>query len=200
MASVEEQKPSPAEARRDSKVSYSDEKLDEKKEVEIAESVRGGVYEDVREIDLDETGKERPIETDIDVATRLISLEDDPTLPAFTFRMWFLGIGLSCFGAVLGQIFYFRPQTVFVSQLFIQIIAYILGRILEEILPGPGNEHPNLKMTDNKFWRFINPGPFNIKEHVAITIFASTAADSALAINIFAADDLFYGIQVHIIH
>jgi hypothetical protein len=44
-------------------------------------------------------------ETDIDVATRLISLEDDPTLPAFTFRLWFLGLGLSCFGAVLGQIF-----------------------------------------------------------------------------------------------
>lgn len=41
----------------------------------------------------------------MDVATRLISLEDDPTLPVFTFRMWFLGLGLSCFGAVLGQIF-----------------------------------------------------------------------------------------------
>ena len=114
------------------------------------------------------------------MATRLISLEDDPTLPAFTFRMWFLGIGLSCFGAVLGQIFvcfdplptfvtlillafnqYFRPQTVFVSQLFIQIIAYILGRVLEEILPGPGNEHPKLKMADTRFWRFMNPGPFS---------------------------------------
>jgi hypothetical protein len=36
----------------------------------------------------------------------------------------------------------------------------------------------------------------DIKEHVAITIFASTAADSALAISIFAADDLYYNIQV----
>jgi len=33
------------------------------------------------------------------------------------------------------------------------------------------------------------------KEHVAITIFASTAADSALTISIFAADELFYDIQ-----
>lgn len=41
----------------------------------------------------------------MDVATRLISLEDDPALPVFTLRMWFLGLGLSCFGAVLGQIF-----------------------------------------------------------------------------------------------
>lgn len=44
-------------------------------------------------------------ETDLDVATRLISLEDDPNLPAFTFRMCFLGLGLACFGSVLGQIF-----------------------------------------------------------------------------------------------
>ena len=36
----------------------------------------------------------------------------------------------------------------------------------------------------------------DIKEHVAITIFASTAAESALAISIFAADDLYYNIQV----
>ena len=44
-------------------------------------------------------------ETDSDYALRLLSLEDDPTLPIFTFRMWFLSLGLSCFGAVLGQIF-----------------------------------------------------------------------------------------------
>ncbi|RDB18213.1 Oligopeptide transporter 9 [Hypsizygus marmoreus] len=181
------------------KNSYPDEKFDEKNgSVDETESIRGDVYDDLRIIDMGEDGKERPIETDIDVATRLISLEDDPTLQAFTFRMWFLGIGLSCFGAVLGQIFYFRPQTVFVSQLFIQIIAYILGRVLEEIIPGPGNPRPGLKMSDNKFWRFMNPGPFNIKEHVAITIFASTAADSALAINIFAADDLYYNIQPNV--
>ncbi|KIM37745.1 hypothetical protein M413DRAFT_254678 [Hebeloma cylindrosporum] len=179
------------------KSSHSDEKFDEKvnDNVEVAQDFQGEVYDDIRAIDLDESGKERPIVTDIDVATRLVSLEDDPTLPVFTFRMWFLGIGLSCFGAVLGQIFYFRPQTVFVSQLFIQIIAYIFGRVLEEIIPGPGNERSKFQKSDTAFWRFMNPGPFNIKEHVAITIFASTAADSALAISIFAADELFYDIQ-----
>ncbi|KAG5728413.1 Oligopeptide transporter 3 [Termitomyces sp. T112] len=177
------------------KESYNDEKRDS---VEIAESIKGDVYDDLRVIDLGEDGKERPIETDIDVATRLISLEDEPTLPAFTFRMWFLGLGLACFGSVLGQIFYFRPQTVYVSQLFIQIIAYILGRVLEEIIPGPGNVRPELKTKDNRFWRFFNPGPFNLKEHVAITIFASTAAESALAISIFAADDLYYGIHPNV--
>ena len=61
----------------------------------------------------------------------------------------------------------------------------------------------------------MNPGPFSkslisghapymylslsyldIKEHVAITIFSRTAAESALAINIFAADELFYNLEV----
>ncbi|KAJ7643023.1 peptide transporter MTD1 [Mycena polygramma] len=178
--------------------SLSDEKANENNEkessVQTAEVVLE-VYDDVRAIDLDDSGKERPIVTDVDVATRLISLEDDPTLPAFTFRMWFLGLGLSCFGAVLGQIFYFRPQTISVSQLFLQILAYILGVLMQEIIPGPGNTRYGFKTPDNAFWRFMNPGPFNLKEHVAITIFASTAAGSALAISVFAADDLYYGIQ-----
>ncbi|KAF7421318.1 hypothetical protein PC9H_011840 [Pleurotus ostreatus] len=196
MAAVEALPTLPASRRSDS---LDDEKsLNEKgqrRSVEVARSLNGADFDDLGIIDIDENGKEKPIVTDMDVATRLISLEDDPALPVFTFRMWFLGLGLSCFGAVLGQIFYFRPQTVFVSQLFIQIIAYILGVVLEEIIPGPGNIRPKLQTKNTAFWRFCNPGPFNIKEHVAITIFASTAADSALAISIFAADDLFYQIQ-----
>ncbi|CAA7263920.1 unnamed protein product [Cyclocybe aegerita] len=192
----------PAQPAHNRSESFSYEKGGDKEKVgsvEIAHSIHeevGDVYDDIRAIDLGEDGKERPIETDVDVATRLISLEDDPTLPAFTFRMWLLGIGLSCFGAVLGQIFYFRPQTVYVSQLFLQIIAYLLGILLEEVVPGPRNAR--ITTTDNAFWRFMNPGPFNIKEHVAITIFSTTAAESALAISIFAADELYYNIEPNV--
>ncbi|KAJ7643180.1 peptide transporter MTD1 [Mycena rosella] len=172
-----------------------DEK-DEKSSIQIAEPAAAPeVYDDLRAIDLDDNGKERPIVTDVDVATRLISLEDDPTLPVFTFRMWFLGLGLGCFGAVLGQIFYFRPQPVGVSPLFLQILAYLLGVTMQEIIPGPGNQRYGFKTPDNAFWRFMNPGPFNMKEHVAIAIFASTASGSALAITIFAVDELYYNIN-----
>ncbi|KAJ8079376.1 hypothetical protein PM082_021881 [Marasmius tenuissimus] len=180
--------------RRSGSGSFDDEKKDPISAVDVASP--GEVFDDSRIIDLDDNGKERPIATDVDMSTRLISLEDDPSLPCLTFRTWILGIGLSCFGAVLGQIFYFRPQTIFVSPLFLQIIAYILGIGLEVIIPGPGNEFSRLKTRDTPFWRFFNPGPFNLKEHVAITIFASTASESALAISIFAADSLFYNISV----
>lgn len=111
--------------------------------------------------------------------------------------MWFLSIGLSCFGAVLGQIFYFRPQPVSVSQPFLQIVSYVMGKALEEIIPGPG-KNALFKTSDTRFWRFMNPGHFNIKEHVAITIMASTASSSALAISIFAAQDLYYDVRPNV--
>ncbi|THH13288.1 hypothetical protein EUX98_g9742 [Antrodiella citrinella] len=113
------------------------------------------------------------------MATRLISMEDDPPHRVFTSRMWFLGLGLSCFGAVLGQIFYFRPQTMFVWQLFLQVIAYIPVVSWKKSSPAP-------------------PVVWVDKKHVANTIFASTAADSALAISIFAADTSYYNISPNV--
>ncbi|KIY67540.1 OPT oligopeptide transporter [Cylindrobasidium torrendii FP15055 ss-10] len=158
----------------------------------------GDVFEGPRLIDIGVDGKERPIENDMDYATRLLSLDDDPDLRIFTFRMSFLSLGLSCFGAVLGQIFYFRPQTVSVSGLFLQIISYILGRVMEEVIPGPGTAvtlgSKRFEIPDNAFWRFMNHGKFNIKEHVAITIMSTTASNSALAISIFAAQELYYNV------
>ena len=37
--------------------------------------------------------------------------------------------------------------------------------------------------------------PADIKEHVAITIMGATSSDSALAISIFAAQDLYYNVK-----
>lgn len=74
-------------------------------------------------------------------------------------RERFLAISLNAFLNPFVQ--YFRPQTVYVSQLFIQIIAYILGIVLEEITPGPGNSQARLQTKDTTFWRFMNPGPFS---------------------------------------
>ncbi|KAI0762191.1 hypothetical protein BD413DRAFT_219587 [Trametes elegans] len=54
----------------------------------------------------------------------------------------------------LGELF-----TVYVSGLFLQVFAYILGCGLEIILPGPQNSR--LRTKDTPFWRFINPGKFS---------------------------------------
>ncbi|KAL1711071.1 OPT oligopeptide transporter protein-domain-containing protein [Schizophyllum commune] len=152
----------------------------------------GDVYEDVRQIDLGDDGKERAVETDFDWAVRLCSLEDDPTQPVWTFRLWFISIGLSCFGAVLSQIFAFRPQTIYVSQLFLQTFGFVLGKICEYVLPGPNHTLPSMRTPDNAFWRFVNHGPYNIKEHTGSLIMSAAAVHGALAIQIFVVDDLFY--------
>jgi hypothetical protein len=40
---------------------------------------------------------------------------------------------------------------------------------------------------------FLNPFPFNMKEHASITLMASAAAQAALSTEALAAQDLFYG-------
>jgi hypothetical protein len=92
------------------------------------------------------------------------------------------GLGLSTFGSVLQEIFYFKPQTIYVSVVFLTVLAYILGEFMAVAIPRRG-----------AIGRFLNPGPFNMKEHAAITLMASAASQSALATEALAAQDLFYG-------
>ncbi|KAI9324115.1 OPT oligopeptide transporter [Zopfochytrium polystomum] len=110
------------------------------------------------------------------MVARIVSTEDDPTLPLFTFRYFVLAIGLACFGGVLGQIYYFKPQTLSISALFHLLLGFVGGKFLEAVIPRG----------------IFNPGPFNIKEHVLIVITASTASGSALATELIAVENLFY--------
>ncbi|KAI0266794.1 OPT oligopeptide transporter [Gloeopeniophorella convolvens] len=147
---------------------FSEAFVDEKADTDDSVSVSGDVIEKAQ-----------------DVAIQIISTIDDPTLPVLTFRSIFLGIGLSAFGAVLGTIYTFKPQNATVSQLFCLIIAYVLGTAMHTIIPSTG------------YWKWLNPGPFNIKEHTAIVIMASTASTVAVAMEIIAALDLFYDIRLN---
>ncbi|KIJ29321.1 hypothetical protein M422DRAFT_269273 [Sphaerobolus stellatus SS14] len=120
-----------------------------------------------------------------DIAVKVLSTQDDPSQPALTFRFWFLGLGLSAFGSVLAQIYYFKPQTVSVAQLFLLLVSYVLGNLMAVGIPTRG------------WFRYLNPGPFNIKEHTGLIIMCSTASVSATASEIIAVDDLFYNKQLN---
>jgi hypothetical protein len=61
-----------------------------------------------------------------DIATHVVTIQDDPFANPWTFRAFFIGIGLSAFGGVLAEIYYFTPQTVLVSTMFLAIIAYVV--------------------------------------------------------------------------
>lgn len=79
----------------------------------------------------------------------MLSTHDEPDLQAVTIRTLFLGLGFSAFGAVLAQIYYFKPQTLSVSALFLLVLSYWFGHGLHIIIPQRG------------VWRVLNPGPFN---------------------------------------
>ncbi|PYI13003.1 OPT superfamily oligopeptide transporter [Aspergillus japonicus CBS 114.51] len=122
------------------------------------------------------------VSTAADLVTQIIKVEDDPSLNPWSFRMVFLGAGLSIFGGVLQEIFYFKPQTIYVSQVFLTVIAYILGEAMAYAIPRRG-----------MIGRLLNPGPFNAKEHAAIALMSSAATQSALATEALSAQQLFYG-------
>jgi hypothetical protein len=55
--------------------------------------------------DMDRLDNDKVLETAEDFSVALVSLQDDPSLPINTFRMWFCGLGFAAFGAVLGMLF-----------------------------------------------------------------------------------------------
>ncbi|MCJ1399097.1 hypothetical protein MMC11_002299 [Xylographa trunciseda] len=126
------------------------------------------------------TGKLR-VENAEQLVTSVLSVDDDPTLNPWTFRMWFIGLGLSLFGSVLSTIYYFKPQTVFVSVIFLTIWSYIIGEIMAKIIPKRGF-----------IGRWFNPHKFNHKEHAAIVIMSSAAATCALGTEVLAVQRLYY--------
>ncbi|KAJ7124721.1 OPT oligopeptide transporter protein-domain-containing protein [Mycena filopes] len=155
----------------------SDEKapstpLDEKKDFE-------GDVEIAHEVSTTEFGV---LEDERDIATHIITVADDPSLNPWTLRSLVIGLGLSAFGGVLAEIYYFKPQTVLVSTMFLAIIAFILGKTLENIIPTTG------------LFAYLNPHPFNKKENAFIVIMAGAAANSALATEVLAVQRLYYEI------
>lgn len=101
-----------------------------------------------------------------------VSNHDDPTLPVYTFRMWFLGI-LSCvLLSFLNTFFAYRTEPLVVSMISVQVATLPIGRFMAGVLPDSKFRIPGFG--ERQF--SLNPGPFNVKEHVLISIFANAGA------------------------
>lgn len=120
------------------------------------------------------------VQTTKGIVSNVLSAADDPSAPTWTFRTFFLGIGIAIFSSVLGEIYYFKPQSLVVSAIFLIMLAYITGEFMAFVIPRKG------------FLKYLNPGPFNVKEHAAIQVIASTASASALGAEILVVQKLFY--------
>ncbi|KAJ4726711.1 Oligopeptide transporter like [Melia azedarach] len=111
---------------------------------------------------------------------------DDTTIPVVTFRMWVLGI-LSCVVlSFVNQFFWYRTQPLMVTAISAQIAVVPLGHLMARTLP----DRVFFKGTIFEFT--LNPGPFNMKEHVLITIFANSGAGTVYATHILTAVKLLY--------
>ncbi|XP_048541595.1 oligopeptide transporter 7-like [Triticum urartu] len=116
-----------------------------------------------------------------------VPVGDDPDTPVLTFRMWVLGMASCAVLSFLNQFFWYRKEPLTITAISAQIAVVPLGRLMAAALP----ERAFLR---GSRWEFtLNPGPFNVKEHVLITIFANAGAGTVYAIHVVTAVRVFYG-------
>ncbi|KAL3504978.1 hypothetical protein ACH5RR_034819 [Cinchona calisaya] len=121
-----------------------------------------------------------------------VSNDDDPSLPVWTFRMWCLGI-LSCgLLAFLNTFFSYRTEPLLITMISAQVATLPVGRFMAKVLPEKKFRIPGFGAREFS----LNPGPFNIKEHALISIFANTGSGfgngAAYAISIVDIVKAFY--------
>ncbi|PQQ20307.1 oligopeptide transporter 1-like [Prunus yedoensis var. nudiflora] len=122
-----------------------------------------------------------------------VPITDDPSEPTITFRTWVLGL-LSCTTlAFVNQFFGYRQNQLFISSVSAQIVVLPLGKLMAAVLPTTQFSVPFTK------WSFsFNPGPFSMKEHVLITIFANSGSNSVYAVNIITIVKAYYHRSIHV--
>ncbi|KAH9608117.1 hypothetical protein KSS87_021791 [Heliosperma pusillum] len=141
--------------------------------------------------------KPNPIIDDDDISpieeVRLtVTNTDDPSLPIWTFRMWFMGL-LSCgLLSFLNQFFSYRTEPLIITQITVQVATLPIGHFLAAVLPRTQFRIPGCGSRTFS----LNPGPFNVKEHVLISIFANAGSafgnGSAYAVGIVNIIKAFY--------
>ncbi|XP_047317162.1 oligopeptide transporter 1-like [Impatiens glandulifera] len=121
-----------------------------------------------------------------------VSITDNPNLPCLTFRTWVLGITCCAILAFINQFFGYRQNALYVSSVSAQILVLPMGKLMAAFLPNKSYRFPGTKQTFS-----LNPGPFNLKEHVLITIFANSGSNSVYAVNIITIVKAFYLRPIH---
>lgn len=117
---------------------------------------------------------------------------DNPNLPVLTFRTWVLGVSSCILLSFANMFFAYRANPLTIGSVCVQIITLPVGRLMASTLPKKNIKVP---LTD---WSFsLNPGPFSMKEHCLITIFAGAGAGGLYAIHIVTIVKAFYRRDIH---
>ncbi|KAG5550964.1 hypothetical protein RHGRI_009399 [Rhododendron griersonianum] len=138
------------------------------------------------------TGDEEVNDNPIEEVRLTVPITDDPSQAALTFRTWVLGLSSCITLAFVNQFFGYRENQIAVTSVSAQIITLPLGKLMAATLPTRRFSVPLTK------WSFtLNPGPFNLKEHVLITIFASCGSGGVYAVGIITIVRAFYHRQLN---
>ncbi|GFP88785.1 oligopeptide transporter 6 [Phtheirospermum japonicum] len=111
---------------------------------------------------------------------------DDPTIPVYTFRMWLLGITTCVLLSFVNQFFWYRSEPLIVGPTSAQIAVVPLGHLMARLVTK------RVFLGGTRFEFTLNPGPFNMKEHVLITMLANAGAGTVYATHILSAVKLYY--------
>ncbi|KAG9100511.1 hypothetical protein FRC06_004058 [Ceratobasidium sp. 370] len=98
----------------------------------------------------------------------VVSPEDDPSVPCSTIRAWTIGLFFACAGAVINQLFSLRYPRIEIDEIVAQLLAYPIGTAWARWMP-------NKTISLFGYNLPLNPGPFNKKEHMLITIMANVS-------------------------
>lgn len=96
----------------------------------------------------------------------MVDNHDDPKTHCSTIRAWIIGLGFVVLLAFVNQLFSVRQPTIFLEAPVVQLLSFPVGKAAEKYLPDVGFTLFGTRHS-------LNPGPFNKKEHMLISIMAS---------------------------
>ncbi|KAK4702071.1 hypothetical protein P7C70_g4152, partial [Phenoliferia sp. Uapishka_3] len=95
-----------------------------------------------------------------------VSNTDDFNMPVNTFRAWSIGLVFTLIGSGVNVFFSARNPGITLNTFCAQVLSFPLAKLMEKTLPTKS------WTMFGRQWSF-NPGPFNMKEHMLITIMAN---------------------------
>ncbi|CAO2188002.1 unnamed protein product [Urochloa humidicola] len=130
----------------------------------------------------------------IEEVRNTVPITDDPSEPCLTFRAWILGLSSCVMLAFVNEFFNYRSSQLAIGTVVVQIASLPIGRLMASTLP----ERPiRVPLTGGRWSFSLNPGPFSLKEHCLITIFAGAGSSGVYALNIIAIVKVFYRRQIN---
>ncbi|KAI9339923.1 OPT oligopeptide transporter protein-domain-containing protein [Obelidium mucronatum] len=125
-------------------------------------SMKKGHYEEE-----EEEGDDEYLDEIYQIIDAIVPRTDDNTLPALTFRVWFLGLTFGTLLCCVNTIFTFRSNYFVISAFLTVLLAYPCGIFMAKVLPEG----------------ILNPGKFNYKEHALIYVLTNSMAATPYALS-----------------